>query len=79
MVDPDRGLWRPCPVLPNHRAVHNGGLCWLEVECNRCKTRASLPLDAIQRPRDSSIWKLQAALKCRSCRKEHYAPPVHMS
>jgi hypothetical protein len=22
----------------------NGGLSWLEVECNRCKTRASLPL-----------------------------------
>jgi hypothetical protein len=27
----------------------NGGLGWLEVECNRCKTRASLPLDAIRR------------------------------
>src|SRR5437773_11636172 len=26
----------------------NGGLGWLEVECNRCKTRASLPLDAIR-------------------------------
>lgn len=24
----------------------NGGLGWLEVECNRRKTRASLPLDA---------------------------------
>jgi hypothetical protein len=23
----------------------NGGLGWLEVECNRCKTRARLPLD----------------------------------
>ncbi len=56
----------------------NGGLCWLEVECNRCKTRASLPLDAIRRPRDTPIWKLEAALKCRSCRKGRYAPPVHM-
>ena len=26
----------------------NGRLGWLEVECNRCKTRASLPLDAIR-------------------------------
>jgi hypothetical protein len=24
------------------------------------------------------IWKLEAALKCRSCRKGRYAPPVHM-
>jgi hypothetical protein len=42
----------------------NGGLGWLEVECNRCRTRASLPLDA--------------PLKCRSCRKVRHAPPVHM-
>ena len=56
----------------------NGGLGWLEVECNRCKTRASLPLDAIRRPRDTLIWKLEAALKCRSCSKGRYSPPVHM-
>jgi hypothetical protein len=56
----------------------NGGLAWLEVECNRCKTRASLPLDAIRRPRDTSIWKLEASLRCRSCRKDRYAPPVRM-
>jgi hypothetical protein len=24
------------------------------------------------------IWKLEAALKCRSCKKAQYAPPVHM-
>jgi hypothetical protein len=41
-------------------------------------TRASLPLDAIRRPRDTPIWKLEAALKCRSCKKGRYAPPVHM-
>ena len=41
-------------------------------------TRASLPLDAIRRPRNTPIWKLEAALKCRSCRKGRYAPPVHM-
>jgi hypothetical protein len=56
----------------------NGGLGSLEVECNRCKTRASLPLDAIRRPRSTPIWKLEASIKCRSCRKGRYAPPVHM-
>jgi hypothetical protein len=56
----------------------NGGLAWLEVECNRRKTRASLPLDAIRRPRDTLIWKLEAALKCRSCRQRRYMPPAHM-
>jgi hypothetical protein len=29
-------------------------------------------------PRDTPIWKLDAALKCRSCRKDRYAAPVHM-
>ena len=56
----------------------NGGLGRLEFDCNRCKTRASLPLSAIRRPRDTLLWKLEASLKCRSCRKGRYAPPVHM-
>jgi hypothetical protein len=51
---------------------------WLEVECNRCTTRDSLPLDAIRRPRETPIWKLEAALKCPSCNNGRYAPPVHM-
>ena len=69
------GPAQPSPTIG--QCIH-GGLGWLEVECNRCKTRASLPLDAIRRPRDTAIWKLEAALKCRSCKKGRYAPPVHM-
>jgi hypothetical protein len=46
--------------------------------CHRCKTRASLPLDAIRRPHDTPIWKLEAALKCRSFKRGRYAPPVQM-
>jgi hypothetical protein len=68
----------PAQPSPTIAQCLNGGLGWLEVECNRCKTRASLPLDAIRRPRSTPIWKLEASLKCRSCRKGQYAPPVHM-
>ena len=32
-----------------------------------------------ERLRDTPIWKLEAALKCRSCWKGRYAPPVHIS
>ena len=78
MVSPDGRLRGPAQPSPTIGQCLNGGLAWLEVECNRCKTRASLPLDAIRRPRDTPIWKLEAALKCRSCRKGRYAPPVHM-
>jgi hypothetical protein len=72
------GYGGPAQPSPTLGQCINGGLGWLEVECNRCKTRASLPLDAIRWPRDTPIWKLEAALKCRSCRKGRYAPAVHM-
>jgi hypothetical protein len=72
------GYGGPAQPSPTIAQCLNGGLGWLEVECNRCKTRASLPLNAIRRPRDTPIWKLEAALKCRSCRKGRTAPPVHM-
>ena len=72
------GYGGPAQPSPTIGQCINGGLGWLEVECNRCKTRASLPLDAIRRPRDTPIWKLEASLKCRSCRKGRYAPPVRM-
>jgi hypothetical protein len=42
-----------------HRKLSLG---WL---CHRCETQASIPPDAIRRPRDTPIWKLEAALKCR--------------
>src|SRR5664279_2039198 len=64
--------------LPTIAQCLNGGFGWLEVQCRRCETRASLPLDAVRRPRDTPIWKLESALKCRSCRTPRYAPPVHM-
>jgi hypothetical protein len=31
----------------------HGGYGWLEVKCHRCETSASLPLEAIRRPRDN--------------------------
>jgi len=72
------GFGGPAQPSPTIGQCLNGGLGWLEVECNRCNTRASLPLDAIRRTRDTPLWKLEASLKCRSCRKGRTAPPVHM-
>jgi hypothetical protein len=68
----------PAQPSPTIGQCLNGGYGWLQVKCHRCETEASIPLDAIRRPRDTPIWKLEAALKCRSCRKGRYAPPVHM-
>jgi hypothetical protein len=68
----------PAQPSPTIGQCLNGGYGWLQVKCHRCDTGASIPLDAIRRPRDTPIWKLEAALKCRSCRKGRYAPSVHM-
>jgi hypothetical protein len=68
----------PAQPSPTIGQCLNGGYGWLEVKCRRSDTRASLPLDAIRRPRDTPIWKLEAALKCRSCKNGRHAPPVHM-
>jgi hypothetical protein len=72
------GYGGPAQPSPTLGQCLNGSLGWLDVECNCCKTRASLPLDAIRRPRDTPIWKQEAALRCRSCKKGRYAPLVHM-
>jgi hypothetical protein len=72
------GFGGPAQPSPTIGQCLNGGYGWLEVECHRCETSASIPLDAIRRPRDTPIWKLEAALKCRSCKKGRYAPPVHL-
>jgi hypothetical protein len=67
------GYGGPAQPSPTVGQCLDGGLGWLEIECVRCKTRASLPLDAIRRPRQTPIWKLEASLKCRSCRKGKWA------
>jgi hypothetical protein len=59
------GYGGPAQPSPTIAQCLNGGLAWLEVEGNRCRTRASLPLDAIRRRRDTPLWKLEASLKCR--------------
>jgi hypothetical protein len=68
----------PVQPSPTISQCLKGELGWLEVECNRCRTRASLPLDAIRRPGDTPLWKLEASFKCRSSRTGRYAPPAHM-
>jgi hypothetical protein len=57
------GYGGPAQPSPTIRQCINGRLVWLEVECNRCKTRASFPLDAIRRSRDTPIWKLEAEMQ----------------
>jgi hypothetical protein len=72
------GFGGPAQPSPTIAQCLNGGYGFLEVKCRRCETEASIPLEAVRRPRGTPIWKLEASLKCRSCRKGKYAPPVYM-
>jgi hypothetical protein len=53
------GYGGPAQPSPTIAQCLNGGYGWLEVQCHRCETKASIPLDAIRRPRDTPIWKLR--------------------
>jgi hypothetical protein len=55
VFNPHGGLGGHAQPSPTIAQCLNGGLAWFEVECNRCKTRASLPLNAIRRPRASGL------------------------
>jgi hypothetical protein len=72
------GYGGPAQPSPTIGQCLNGGYGWMEIECNRCKTCANIPLDAIRRPRDTSIWKLEGSFRCRSCGTRRYKLPVHM-
>uniref|UniRef100_Q07SW0 Uncharacterized protein n=1 Tax=Rhodopseudomonas palustris (strain BisA53) TaxID=316055 RepID=Q07SW0_RHOP5 len=47
------GFGGPAQPSPTIAQCLNGGLGWLEIKCHRCGTQASIPLDAIRRPRDT--------------------------
>jgi hypothetical protein len=49
------GYGGPAQPSPTIGQCLNGGYGWLEIECCRCKTTASLPVDAIRRARDTPI------------------------
>jgi hypothetical protein len=72
------GFGGPAQPSPTIAQCLNGGYGWLEVMCKRCETRASVPLNAVRRPRDTPIWKLETAFRCRSCGTPRYRPTVHM-
>jgi hypothetical protein len=42
------------------------------------RQRPASRFEHVRRPRDTPIWKLEAALKCGSCRTPRYSPRVHM-
>src|SRR5262249_20028087 len=61
------GFGGPAQPSPTIGQALNGGYGFLEVQCKRCETRTSIPLEHIRRPRSTQVWKLEASLSCRQC------------
>jgi hypothetical protein len=72
------GFGGPAQPSPTIAQCLNGGMGFVEVQCLRCEARASIPLQHVRRPRDTPIWKLEAAFRCRACGTKRYRPPVRM-
>ena len=66
------GYGGPAQPSPTIGQCLNGGIGWLEVECNRCKTRASLPLDAIRRPRDTPFMEARSLVEMSILRERTF-------
>src|SRR6202035_1210436 len=65
------GQSQPSPMIAQSLI---GGYGWLQVNCRRCETHASIPLEHIRRPPGTPIWKLRSnadRARRRSTRRRH--------
>ena len=77
------GYGGPAQPSPTIGQCLHGGYGWLEGECHHCKTRASIPLDAIRRPRntpdletcDGAEMPVMQGGEIRPSRSHHQAYP----
>jgi hypothetical protein len=69
-------LWRASAAIVDDRAMPQ----WRALLARGRMQPLQDPREPAARrhPRETPIWKLEVALKCRSCKKGRYAPPVHM-
>jgi hypothetical protein len=78
VVGPHGRLWRASAAKPNDRPMPERQLWLAGDRMPPLQDKASMPLDAIRRPRDTPIWKLEPSFRCRSCGTRRYKPPVRM-
>jgi hypothetical protein len=65
-------------AVANDRAMPQRRLSLVTGQMPSLRTEANIPLEHVRRSRDAPIWKLEAELKCRSCRTPRYSPRVDM-
>lgn len=76
--DQMEGFGGPAQPSPTIGQCLNGGYSWLQVKCAHCSTMASIPLACVRRKRETPIWMLESAFRCRRCARPGYRPPVYL-
>lgn len=64
------GLWRACTAVADDRSMPQQRIC---MAGGRVRPLQDTREPARRRDRDTPLWKLEASLKCRSCRSTRYA------
>lgn len=67
----DGGPIDPSPTID--QAV-NGGYCWIEIECSRCRTPNKVDLAALRHPSTTCVHDLASRLRCSKCAKAGKRP-----
>jgi hypothetical protein len=77
-----RSAWKATVALPKPlRRSANASIAGLHDRRSSAlvvRSASACRLNAIRRPRDAPLWKLEASLKCRLCRTLRYASPAPM-
>lgn len=71
----DGGPIDPSPTID--QAV-NGGYCWIEIECSRCRTPNEVDLAALRHPSTTCVHDLASRLRCSKCAKTGKRPPARL-
>lgn len=66
----------PIDPSPTIDQAINGGYCWLQIECSRCKAARDVDLAALTRPATTFVHDLAGRLRCRKCAKAGRRPPA---
>lgn len=64
-----KGYGGPAQPFTAYRAMPQRRTRLARSRMQRCKTRASLPLDAIRRPRDTPLWMSTTTRPLRAARR----------
>jgi hypothetical protein len=66
----------PIDPSPTIDQALNGGYAWIEIECQRCRTKRDVDMAALRHPPSTCVHDLASRLRCSKCAKAGRRPPA---